>query len=641
MTLRPGPTALLLLIGCSGCGSSTGLNISFSLNEQLFPNTAKARIIVSKSDHGSFSPAMAMPAPGLSVSNYDYDGDGGRDVVVEYSLEYPLRPGVNRFRLVPASLSEPIDVQVRVEALDGVQNVLAHLKEKGPMDEAVDYVSTQLAPGALTGPDHVLEMVCVAHSCATSTVDLSSSLTFPAPGAISALAAGNILGDLKKRNELLIGSATAAHDGLPAAGVVRAVISLSSSTPKTVDLLGEGAGDLAGSAMAVADLDGDLRDDLVIGAPGFDKGRGRVYIVYSGADTWIQTKPIPLGAPPAGIRVDHITGSAYGDLLGSTVALADVDADGRPEILAGAPGRSRAAPPGDAGLGGGDDAGAVYALWRIDFAGTVPDGGATDGGVPSREPALIGRPGGRLGQAMAALAGHVLIGAPTEPAMSAGRGGAVYLVEASDLAKPQDAMSLGRWRGAGGAFGSAVALLDAEEGTPPWLLAGAPGDGAGAVYILTGTAKLSGDVTAANHAVAASGSIRLLGASLARLSQGNRRDAVIGAPYQSSGAAPAPMDMGVGDGGSPADMAGGDGGVASLGPTAGSLFLLRSSTITLTTVLRLQEDGSPAAARSFGQTPGDAYGAAIAIGDFDEDGRSDLAVGAQFGARVTVYTNLP
>ena len=93
-------------------------------------------------------------------------------------------------------------------------------------------------------------------------------------------------------------------------------------------LSGETAGDRFGASVAVGPLKDtrDQWDDLVVGAPGYNSGYGRVYVFYND------------GSYPAAGSADKIITdtSAYG--LGQSLAVADVSHNGRKDLIIGRPG---------------------------------------------------------------------------------------------------------------------------------------------------------------------------------------------------------------------------------------------------------------------------------------------------------------
>ena len=117
-------------------------------------------------------------------------------------------------------------------------------------------------------------------------------------------------------------------------------------------LLAEGPVDQAGMAVGGAgDVDGDGRDDVLVGAP----GHGSV-AAFAGA-TYLVTGPCS-GSVDLGTASQRLYGETLGDTLGSAVAGAgDVDGDGFADWLVGVPGDDRA----------GQEAGAAILVHGMDL----------------------------------------------------------------------------------------------------------------------------------------------------------------------------------------------------------------------------------------------------------------------------------
>lgn len=157
----------------------------------------------------------------------------------------------------------------------------------------------------------------------------------------SVSSAGDINGD--GVNDLIVGA--------PANATGAAYVVFGSASGGPVDLAAIAAGrggfkiagertfDNAGfSVAAIGDLNGDGRSELLIGAPFQDAGgesAGAAYVVYGKADG----EPIDLAGVTAGQGGFKIVGAFDFDQAGSAVSAAgDVNGDGRPDLVIGAPG---------------------------------------------------------------------------------------------------------------------------------------------------------------------------------------------------------------------------------------------------------------------------------------------------------------
>jgi Ca2+-binding RTX toxin-like protein len=196
--------------------------------------------------------------------------------------------------------------------------------------------------------------------------------------------------------DVLVGAPQADRNGRVNSGTVYAIFGKGNTANVDAATLGSGgyaidgaaAGDQLQNAAMTSDLTGDGRPDTLVGAPLAD-GAGRVdagaaYLVPGRADN----SSVDLSA--AGSAAYVVRGAAAGDAAGSAVAQGgDLDGDGTPDLLVGAPGADNNGrlDSGSAYVllgarsGGTVDLAALGAAWRIDgqaagdAAGTAVDGG--------------------------------------------------------------------------------------------------------------------------------------------------------------------------------------------------------------------------------------------------------------------------
>lgn len=124
------------------------------------------------------------------------------------------------------------------------------------------------------------------------------------------------------------------------------------------------AGDRAGAAVgSIADLNGDARNEILIGAPGMENGAatdaGAAFVVWGKAVPGGVDLADPFTASGGGFVMK---GEAAGDAAGTALAsIADLNGDGKAEIIVGSPGNDA----------GGTDAGAAYVVWGKDRKSVV------------------------------------------------------------------------------------------------------------------------------------------------------------------------------------------------------------------------------------------------------------------------------
>jgi hypothetical protein len=173
-------------------------------------------------------------------------------------------------------------------------------------------------------------------------LDQTGARTSPEPSAGTlalgaAIAHGRFNGD--DLDDLAVAAPQQDAPGAPQAGAVYVYYGAPGGLPIAPDLIirGAGAGARLGSALAAVRRagPGEARDDLAIGAPLADSGRGRVYVFAGGG--------LPVGSLPATAAEVEISvaaaapGQLAGGNLGARLAATDFDGDGREDLAIAAP----------------------------------------------------------------------------------------------------------------------------------------------------------------------------------------------------------------------------------------------------------------------------------------------------------------
>ncbi len=240
--------------------------------------------------------------------------------------------------------------------------------------------------------------------------------------------------------------------GRPHADRGAGVVDLRLSAAPTRVLTETGAGitepevvDAFGSAVALADLDGDGCDDMIVGAPGTLDGAGRVYVV-SGSPAGFDGK----------FRFTLDGGSSPADRFGSAIAVAE-----NPNL-----------PGFDLWVGSPDDSpGAVARAGSVThFTVRAPAGQVQITEVETISQATAGVPGSaevddHFGAVLSATGGGVLVGVPNEDIGRAADAGAVVFIRNPDtdpgfddaVSITQDTAGVAGTPEAGDRFGAAVA----------------------------------------------------------------------------------------------------------------------------------------------------------------------------------------
>jgi hypothetical protein len=548
------PTASATSLGLADGGSTT-VSLPFSFD---FYGTAHTSIFVSNEGVVAFDttlPTSACPgtgSPGAFIAAFwdDWAADAVSTVVLG---RYPQRSFVVEWSGAHGSAGGSGSVQLWLqEAESTAMIVLEDVTFGDPTADggagAVIGAQGDASTGVAWSCTGGLRDSMAAWIGPTSLRPASSArgvdrLDTPWTGATAsaylggALAAGHTNSDALA--DLLVGRPDAAvvhlFTGSAAAG---GDTSSATATLSTTD-----AGAALGAALALADLDGDGLDDLILGAPESDlaaTGAGAVFVVEGGSASgslslpsdadWTLTGPLSARATSTATWVSPAAGGA--------VAAGDLDGDGYGDLLIGAPDEDSVAA----------NAGAAFLV----FGGVSSMAGSTVG-LDSADAALLGTlEGDHLGAAVALVDldadGHAdpVVAAPDgDNAGGDGDAGQVFGIDGALFAAGTwDAATVASWTAEGGGaddgLGTAISTGDVDGDGVLDILLGAPFSSvhasvAGAAYAFLDAGALSGTLDADSDAdlvVTGADSGDFLGASLGvgDLDEDGVDDVIFGAP---------------------------------------------------------------------------------------------------------------
>jgi len=266
---------------------------------------------------------------GRCIGLADTNGDGFDDIMV--GCAWGEQPG---FRVVLGPVTADMDLADADAKLYGGDysytghgGDIADLDGDGLADAAIGAHSVEGSSGALY----------VSYGPLTADVDLTTDAdaTLMGPGDASYMgrvgrAGGDINGD--GIGDALISAPWASLHGyyLGMVAVVHMPIygELEFEDADAI-LMGETAGANPGNSLAMADIDGDGRDDPVIGAYGsgvVSANEGAAYVIYGAMS----------GVMDLGVAELIVRGAVSSDFAGSGVAARDADGDGVSDLLVGA-----------------------------------------------------------------------------------------------------------------------------------------------------------------------------------------------------------------------------------------------------------------------------------------------------------------
>jgi len=286
----------------------------------------------------------ASDLSGYSVCSGDINGDGKADIIIG---AYEADPNGN----IRAG-----ETYVVYGGVEGTINLSTHANLTINGIDAYDSSSHSISSGDING-DGKDDVIIGAYN-ATSNSHSQSGKTYVVYGGVEgtinlstganltingiddfdhsgySVSSGDINGDGK--DDVIIGAYGAGPNGNGLAGETYVVYggvegTINLSTHANLTINGIDAGDISGRSVSSGDINGDGKDDIIIGAhyadPNGNNGAGETYIVYGGVEGTINL------STHANLTIKGID---FEDYSGHSISSGNINGDGKDDIIIGA-----------------------------------------------------------------------------------------------------------------------------------------------------------------------------------------------------------------------------------------------------------------------------------------------------------------